>query len=84
MPVRFLDENNLQVAVADPTNLNTTDELRLALGVNCTLAVAAADALASTISRNYRMTVAVSDKAPESTKWTTRRWRTARSTSSTI
>ncbi|HXK14297.1 MAG TPA: ATPase, T2SS/T4P/T4SS family [Gaiellaceae bacterium] len=65
VPVRFLDENNLQVAVADPTNLNTTDELRLALGVNCTLAVAAADALASTISRNYRMTVAVSDKAPE-------------------
>jgi type IV pilus assembly protein PilB len=65
VPVRFLDENNLQVAVADPTNLNTTDELRLALGVNCTLAVAAADALASTISRNYRMSVAVSDKAPE-------------------
>ena len=44
---------------------DTTDELRLALGVNCTLAVAAADALASTISRNYRMSVAVSDKAPE-------------------
>jgi type II secretory ATPase GspE/PulE/Tfp pilus assembly ATPase PilB-like protein len=65
VPVRFLDENNLQVAVADPTNLNTTDELRLALGVNCTLAVAAADALASTISRNYRLSVAVSDKAPE-------------------
>jgi len=65
VPVRFLDENNVQVAVADPTNLNTTDELRLALGVNCTLAVAAADALASTISRNYRMSVAVSDKAPE-------------------
>jgi len=65
VPVRFLDENNLQVAVADPTNMNTTDELRIALGVNCTLAVAAADALASTISRNYRMTVAVSDKAPE-------------------
>lgn len=65
VPVRFLDENNVQVAVADPTNLNTTDELRLALGVNCTLAVAAADALASTISRNYRLTVAVSDKAPE-------------------
>jgi type II secretory ATPase GspE/PulE/Tfp pilus assembly ATPase PilB-like protein len=65
VPVRFLDENNLQVAVADPTNLNTTDELRLALGVNCTLAVAAADALASTISRNYRLSVAVSDRAPE-------------------
>src|SRR5882757_3236240 len=65
VPVRFLDDNNVQVAVADPTNLNTTDELRLALGVNCTLAVAAADALAATVQRNYRLTVAVSDKAPE-------------------
>jgi type II secretory ATPase GspE/PulE/Tfp pilus assembly ATPase PilB-like protein len=65
VPVRFLDDNNVQVAVADPTNLNTTDELRLALGVNCTLAVASADALASTIQRNYRLTIAVTDKAPE-------------------
>jgi type II secretory ATPase GspE/PulE/Tfp pilus assembly ATPase PilB-like protein len=65
VPVRFLDDNHVQVAVADPTNLNTTDELRLALGVNCTLAVAAADALASAIQRNYRLTVAVSDRAPE-------------------
>ena len=32
LPVRFLDENLVQVAVADPANLNTTDELRLALG----------------------------------------------------
>jgi type II secretory ATPase GspE/PulE/Tfp pilus assembly ATPase PilB-like protein len=65
VPVCFLEDNHVQVAVADPTNLNTTDELRLALGVNCTLAVAASDALASTIQRNYRLTIAVSDKAPE-------------------
>jgi type II secretory ATPase GspE/PulE/Tfp pilus assembly ATPase PilB-like protein len=65
VPVRFLSENHVQVAVADPTNLNTTDELRLALGVNCTLAVAAADALATTIQRNYRLTIAVTDRAPE-------------------
>jgi type IV pilus assembly protein PilB len=65
VPVRFLDDNHVQVAVADPTNLNTTDELRLALGVNCTLAVASADALASTIQRNYRLTVSVSDQAPD-------------------
>ena len=65
VPVRFLGENVVQVAVADPTNLHTTDELRLALGVNCTLAVAAADALASTIQRTYRLTVSVSDVAPD-------------------
>jgi type II secretory ATPase GspE/PulE/Tfp pilus assembly ATPase PilB-like protein len=65
IPVRYIDERHVQVAVADPTNLNTTDELRLALGVNCSLAVADAAALASTISRTYRLTVAVTDVAPD-------------------
>ena len=65
VPVCFLDDNNVQVAVADPTNLNTTDELRLALGVNCTLAVAASDALETTIKRNYRLTISVTDQAPD-------------------
>ena len=65
VPVRFLDDDNVQVALADPSNLNTTDELRLALGVNCTVAVAAADALASTIQRTYRLTVAVTDVSPD-------------------
>jgi type IV pilus assembly protein PilB len=64
LPVRFLGDNLVQIAVADPTNLNTTDELRLALGVNCSLAVAAADALEATISRTYRLTLAVTDSAP--------------------
>ncbi|MFL5955425.1 MAG: GspE/PulE family protein [Gaiellaceae bacterium] len=65
LPVRFLDDQLVQVAVADPTNIQTQDELRLALGVNCSLAVAAADALESTIHRTYRLTVAVSDTAPD-------------------
>src|SRR5437016_46987 len=65
VPVRYLDDNHVQVAVADPTNLHTTDELRLALGLGCTLAVAAADALAATIQRSYRLTIAVTDRAPE-------------------
>ena len=65
MPVRYLGDNLVQVAIADPANLHTTDELRLALGVNCTLAVADPAALATTISRNYRLTVAVSDAPPE-------------------
>jgi type IV pilus assembly protein PilB len=65
VPVRYLDDNHVQVAVADPTNLHTTDELRLALGLRCTLAVAAADALAATIQRTYRLTIAVTDRAPE-------------------
>jgi type IV pilus assembly protein PilB len=65
MPIRFLGDDLVQVAVADPTNLNTTDELRLALGVNCSLAVADPDALAATIARTYRLTVAVTDSAPD-------------------
>jgi type II secretory ATPase GspE/PulE/Tfp pilus assembly ATPase PilB-like protein len=65
VPVRYLGDNHVQVAVADPTNLQTTDELRLALGLGCTLAVAAADALASTIQRTYRLTIAVTDRAPD-------------------
>jgi type IV pilus assembly protein PilB len=65
LPVRYLDDQHVQVAVADPTNIQTQDELRLAIGVNLVLAVAAADALESTIQRTYRLTVAVSDTAPD-------------------
>jgi type IV pilus assembly protein PilB len=65
LPVRFLAGDNVQVAVADPGNLQTTDELRLALGLNCTFAVADAAALEATIARTYRLTIAVSDVAPD-------------------
>ena len=65
LPIRFLGSDLVQVAVADPSNLRTTDELRLALGVNCVLAVADSVALASTIARNRRSTLAVSALAPD-------------------
>ena len=64
LPVRFLDDGRVQVAVSDPTNLHTLDEVRLAVGPNCRLAVADAQALAATISRTYRLSVAVTDSAP--------------------
>ena len=65
LPVRFLADDVVQVAVADPTNLQTTDELRLALGVHSELAVADALALETTIQRSYRLSVAVTDVAPD-------------------
>jgi len=65
VPVRFLGDDLVQVAIADPANLNTTDELRLALGVNCSLAVADSAALSMTIARAYRVTIAVSDAPPD-------------------
>jgi len=65
LPVRFLDEDNVQVAIADPTDLGTIDELRLALGVGCSIAVADASALAATINRTYRLNLTVTEVPPE-------------------
>ncbi len=62
LPVRFLDPATVQVAVADPTNLRTADELRLAVGVGVRLAVADAAALVSTINRSYRRNVVVTEE----------------------
>jgi type II secretory ATPase GspE/PulE/Tfp pilus assembly ATPase PilB-like protein len=62
LPVRYLDPATVQVAVADPTNLRTADELRLALGVGVQLAVADAAALANTIGRTYRLSMQVTEE----------------------
>ncbi len=65
LPLRFLSDDAVQVVVADPTNLHTQDEVRLALGKKCVLAVADAAALESTIGRTYRLSTTVSDAAPD-------------------
>jgi type IV pilus assembly protein PilB len=54
LPIRFVDDDTILVAVADPTNLLTSDDLRLALGVNVQLAVAAIGDLREAIGRSYR------------------------------
>jgi type IV pilus assembly protein PilB len=59
LPVRFLDEDLVLVAVGDPTNLRTADDLRLALGLNIRLAVAEPSALEGTIERTYRVHVEI-------------------------
>src|SRR3954464_4956682 len=59
LPVRFLAEHTVLVAVADPTNVTTADALRLALGLNIELAVADAAALEGTIERTYRVHIEV-------------------------
>ena len=55
MPVRFLSEKLVLVAVSDPTNVVASDDLRLALGLNVRIAVAAApdvlDAIAASTAR---------------------------------
>ena len=65
LPVRFLDEDLVLVAVADPTDLHTADDLRLALGVNTRLAVADASALEGTIERTYRVHIEVASEGDE-------------------
>src|SRR5918912_3390629 len=60
LPVRFLGDELVQVAVADPTDIRTADELRLALGLNVRLAVADASALEGTLERTYRVYIEIS------------------------
>jgi type IV pilus assembly protein PilB len=54
VPLRFVDEDCVLVAVADPTNVITSDDLRLALGLNVRLAVAETADLDETLGRYYR------------------------------
>ena len=61
LPIRFLGDDVVLVAVADPGNVHTTDELRLALGLSIRLTVAAPDDLKRTIDRVYRDEVKVDD-----------------------
>jgi len=51
VPVRFLDDGALLVAVSDPTNVVHSDDLRVALGVPIQVGVAAADAVAAAITK---------------------------------
>jgi type IV pilus assembly protein PilB len=54
VPVRFLADDLLLVAVADPTDVASADNLRLALGYNVRLAVSEPDDLERTIKKLYR------------------------------
>ena len=54
LPVRFLADNLVLVAVGDPTNVVASDDLRLALGLNVRLAVAALPDLEEAIASIHR------------------------------
>src|SRR5436190_6731618 len=61
VPVRFLDEDLLLVAVADPTDVGRADDLRLALGHNVRLAVSEPADLERTIKKLYRTQIEVAE-----------------------
>ena len=51
LPIRFLDDGSVLVAVADPTNVMFSDELRLALGMPVRICVAAPEPIELAITR---------------------------------
>ena len=55
VPVRFLGEDKVLVAVADPTDVLASDDLRLALGMNVEFAVADQHDLERTLGKLYRV-----------------------------
>jgi type IV pilus assembly protein PilB len=59
LPIRFVDDQAVLVAVADPTNVVASDDLRLALGLNVRLVVAPAPDLMLAIEQTYRTAIGV-------------------------
>jgi type IV pilus assembly protein PilB len=59
LPIAFGDESTIVVAVADPTDVVTSDNLRLALGLNIRLVVVEAGDLAQTLDQIYRPQTAI-------------------------
>ena len=53
LPIRLLDDGAILVAVADPTNVVASDDLRIALGTPVRIAVASPVAIESAIARIY-------------------------------
>ena len=68
LPVRFNDDGTLLVAVADPTNVLFSDELRLALRMPIRVGVASSDSIEAAISRVARRRRAESKTSPSATK----------------
>src|SRR5262249_38645011 len=54
LPIRFVSENVVLIAVSDPTNVVASDDLKLALGMNLKVGVSAAPALARAIDRVHQ------------------------------
>ena len=61
IPVRFVNDDLLLVAVADPTDVGRADDLRLALGHNVRLAVSDPGDLERTIKKLYRTQIDVEE-----------------------
>ena len=59
LPISFVDDDVVLIAVSDPTDVIASDDLRLALGLQIRLAVVSADDLNRTRERCYRTNLSV-------------------------
>jgi type IV pilus assembly protein PilB len=65
VPVRFLPDGSILVAVADPTNVLFSDDLRLALGVPVRVGVASGDSIDRAITRVHEHVHEISEVEDE-------------------
>ena len=65
-PIRYDDDGAIVVAVADPTDVQAADDIRIAIGGQVRFAIVEAEDLAFLIRRSYRTEVEIEDdQAPD-------------------
>ncbi len=65
LPVGFVDKRALLVAMADPTNVLAVDDIRIATGLDCRIAVAAPEDIEALIGRLNTLQSAVTEAVTE-------------------
>jgi len=65
LPVGFVDKQTLLVAMADPTNVLAVDDIQIATGLDCRVAVAAEEDIDALIGRLNTLQSAVSEAVTE-------------------
>jgi type IV pilus assembly protein PilB len=55
IPIRFLSDSVVLVAVSDPTNVFASDDMKIAIGMNIQLAVSSAPDVVAAIDRTHRI-----------------------------
>ncbi len=65
MPIKFLDENTLLVAMVDPTNVFAIDDLRMMTGYDIKPAISSAEDVFNQISKIHRLGDSVSEEVEE-------------------
>src|SRR4051794_18880636 len=65
LPVHFVDKQTLLVAMADPTNVLAVDDIQIATGLDCRVAVAAEEDIEALIGRLNTLQSAVSEAVSE-------------------